>query len=88
VADGVFTAASIVWRFRDGVQAQADGVLLAIVTDILGAVLAVLTIRLIRGLVRLLAPIDLASIRLMRVVKVMNAPEPPMRATRSWGSTR
>jgi Domain of unknown function (DUF4328) len=86
--DGMFALATFLWRMRDGVQAEADGVLLALVTDLLGAVLAVLTVLMIRRLVWLLAPIDLSSVRLMRVVQVKDAPEPELRATRSWGSTR
>jgi hypothetical protein len=88
VADGVLTAIVIIWRVRSGVQAQADGVVMAVFTDLLGGAVAVLTVLVIRRLVRLLAPIDLSSVRLMRVVKVKDAPEPPLRATRSWGSTR
>jgi uncharacterized protein DUF4328 len=88
VIDGVLTAVTFVWRLRDGVQAQADGVVLAAVTDLLGAAIAVLTVLMIRQLVRLLAPIDMSTVRLMRVVKVTDAPEPPLRETRSWGSTR
>ena len=88
VANGVLTAATFLWRLRGGVQAHADGVILSACTDLLGAALAVLTILVIRELVRLLAPIDPASIRLMRVVKVTDAPKPPLRATRSWGSSR
>jgi hypothetical protein len=86
--DGVLTAASFVWRFRDSVQARADGVLLAVLTDLLGATVAVLTVLLVRRFVKLLAPIDTSGMRLMRVVKVSDAPEPPLRATRSWGSPR
>jgi hypothetical protein len=88
IASGVFTAVTFLWRLRSGVQAQADGVALAALTDLLGAAVAVLTLLLIRRLVRLLAPIDTANVRLMRVVKVTDAPEPPLRATRSWGSVR
>jgi hypothetical protein len=88
VADGVFALVTFLWRFRGGVQAQADGVVLAVVTDLLGAALAALTVLLVHRFVRLLAPIDLSAIRLMRVIKVTNAPEPPLRETRSWGSTR
>ncbi|ONI73453.1 hypothetical protein ALI144C_42685 [Actinosynnema sp. ALI-1.44] len=88
IADGVLTAVTIIWRFRGGVQAQADGVVLAILTDLLGAAVAVLTILLIRRLVKLLAPIDAATLRPMRVVRVADAPEPPLRATRAFGSTR
>jgi hypothetical protein len=88
VADGVFALVTFLWRFCGGVQAQADGVVLAVVTDLLGAALAALTVLLVHRFVRLLAPIDLSAIRLMRVIKVTNAPEPPLRETRSWGSTR
>jgi hypothetical protein len=86
--DGVFLAVTLVWRFRDGVQAQADGVVLAAMTDLLGGALAVLTLLMIRRLVRLLAPIDAANVRLMRVVKVTGAPEPPLRSSKAFGSTR
>jgi hypothetical protein len=88
IVDGLLMAVTVIWRFRDGVQAQADGVLLAAVTDLLGAALAVLTLLLIRRFVKLLAPIDTANVRLMRVVKVSDAPEPPLRSTRSFGSAR
>jgi hypothetical protein len=88
VAGGVLTLVTFLWRLRDGVQAQADGVVLAALTDLVGATVAVLTVLLIRQLVRLLAPIETANVRLMRVVKVIDAPEPPLRATRSWGSSR
>lgn len=86
--NGLAMAVTVVWRFRGGVQAQADGVVLSAVTDMLGAAVAVLTVLVIQRLVRLLAPIDLSTIKLMRVVRVKDAPEPPLRATRSWGSSR
>lgn len=88
IADGVLAAATIVWRFRDGVQAQADGIVLATVTNLLGAAVAVLTILLIRQLIRLLAPMDSATLRPMRVVRVTDAPKPELRTTRAFGSTR
>lgn len=88
VVGGLLTLVTFLWRLRDGVQAQADGVLLAAMTDLVGAAVAVLTVLLIRQFVRLLAPIDTANVRLMRVVKVTDAPEPPLRSTRSWGSLR
>lgn len=88
IADALFMGFTFAWRFRDGVQAQADGVVLAAVTDLLGAALAVLTILLIRKLVALLAPIDTVSLRPMRVLKVVDAPAPPLRATRAFGSSR
>lgn len=88
VANGLCMAVAVVWRFRGGVQAQADLVVLSAVTDLVGAAVAVLTVLVIRRLVRLLAPIDPSAVTLMRVVKVTDAPAPPLRATRAWGSTR
>jgi hypothetical protein len=88
IVDGLLMTVTVIWRFRDGVQAQADGVLLAAVTDLLGAALAVLTLLLIRRFVKLLAPINTANVRLMRVVKVSDAPEPALRSTRPFGSVR
>lgn len=88
IVDGVLMAVTFIWRFREGVQAHADGVVLAALTDLLGAALAVLTILLIRRLVKLLAPMDTATLRPMRVVKVTDAPAPPLRSTRAFGSSR
>jgi hypothetical protein len=85
---GLLTAVTVIWRFRSGVQAHADGIVLAALTDLGAAAVAVLTVLMVRRLVRLLAPLDVASIQLMRVVQVRNAPEPPLRATRNWGSVR
>ncbi|MET0238150.1 MAG: DUF4328 domain-containing protein [Kibdelosporangium sp.] len=88
IVDGVLITVTAIWRFRSGVQAQADGVVLAAVTDLVGAALAVLTLLLIRRFVKLLAPIDAANARLMRVISVAGAPAPPLRSSRSFGSVR
>ncbi|MDQ3402235.1 MAG: DUF4328 domain-containing protein [Actinomycetota bacterium] len=88
VGNGVLFAATVLWRFRDTAQAHADGVLLSAATNLAAGVLAVLTVLVIARLSSLLAPTDPAEIRLMRVVRVDGAPEPPLRATRPAGAVR
>lgn len=56
-AAGLLLAAiTMLWRLRDTVQAQADGVLLTAATDVLAAAVAVLTALVVRRLTALLAP--------------------------------
>lgn len=88
VVSGLLFAVTIVWRFRDGVQAQADGVLLHAAADLAAVTVAGLTAAVVRRLSTLLAPIDPASIRFQRVVRVEGAPEPPLRSVRVGGSVR
>jgi hypothetical protein len=52
----VLTAVVLLWSLRTGVQARADGVVLHAVLDLLAAVTAVVTARLVLRLTRLLAP--------------------------------
>ena len=69
----------IVWRFRDGVQALADGVLLVALTDLAAAGLAVMTALLVKRMSGLLAPVAEKRLRLLRVLKVDGAPDPERR---------
>jgi hypothetical protein len=46
----------LLWSLRDGVQARADGVVLHAVLDLLAAVTAGVTARLVLQLTRLLSP--------------------------------
>jgi hypothetical protein len=85
---GLLCAATVLWRLRSGVQAQADGVLWTALTYLVATVVAVLTLRVIRRLTTLLAPIDPAGVRLMHVIKVEGAPDPPLRPGRPSGSAR
>jgi Domain of unknown function (DUF4328) len=55
-ASVVLTAVVLLWSLRDGVQARADGVVLHAVLDLLAAVTAGVTARLVLHLTRLLAP--------------------------------
>lgn len=87
-AAGVVCLITVIWRFRDSVQAQADGVLLSALTDLSGAAVAILTGLMIRRLTALLAPIDASAVRYLRVLRVDGAPAPPLRTTRSAASRR
>ncbi|MEU3763842.1 DUF4328 domain-containing protein [Amycolatopsis keratiniphila] len=69
----------IVWRFRDGVQALADGVVLVALTDLAAAGLAVVTALLVKRMSGLLAPVEEKRLRLLRVLKVDGVPEPERR---------
>jgi hypothetical protein len=55
-ASVVLTAFVLLWSLRDGVQVRADGVLFHAVLDLLAAVTAGVTARLVLRLTRLLAP--------------------------------
>jgi len=79
-ANGVLLVLTIVWRMRDGVQAQADAVLLTAVTDLAGAALATVTALVVRRLTLLIAPMDTSALRPMRVVRVTGAPAPERHA--------
>ncbi|WP_240519360.1 DUF4328 domain-containing protein [Amycolatopsis antarctica] len=74
--NGVLLAVTILWRMRDGVQAEADGVLLTASTDLTAAALAVVTALVVRRLTLLLAPLDASTLRPLRVLKVTGAPRP------------
>jgi uncharacterized protein DUF4328 len=88
VVGGLLFALTIIWRTRDGVQAQADSVLLNALTDLAAATIAVLTALTVRRLSTLLAPLDPKRLRHLRVIRVLNAPDPELRATRAVHSRR
>jgi Domain of unknown function (DUF4328) len=79
VLGGLLFGATVAWRFRNGVQAQADDVVLSALTDLVAAVVAVLTAFTIRRLSALLAPSDPKRLRRLQVVEVNDAPAPPLR---------
>ncbi len=88
VVNGVLVVLTVVWRIRDGVQAQADSVALTACTDLAACALAVLTGLVVRRIMALLAPVAEGSRRRMRVVAVRGAPESPLRPARPAGSPR
>ncbi|SDH44931.1 protein of unknown function [Lentzea fradiae] len=87
-ASAVLFVVQVLWSFRDSTQALADGILLHAFSDFVLAALAIVTALVVRRITTLLLPVDAASVRLMRVVEVKDAPEPPLRAVRSSGSPR
>lgn len=87
VINAVLVVATVVWRTREGVQAQADSVLLTACTDLAAGVLAALTAVVVHRIARLLSP-AVATGRRLRVLTVRGAPEPPLRTTRPAGSRR
>lgn len=81
--NAVFMILVIIWRVRDGVQAQADAVLFNALLDTSATLLAVLTAVMVHRLTSLLAPISLDRVRVRRVVAVKDAPAPALRPIRS-----
>jgi hypothetical protein len=79
VVSGLLFTLTVVWRFRSGVQSQADGVLLSAACDLSAATVAVLTALTVRRLSTLLAPVDPKRLRALRVLRVTDAPEPELR---------
>ncbi|GAB3139188.1 DUF4328 domain-containing protein [Amycolatopsis stemonae] len=84
----ILLGVTIVWRFRDDVQAMADSVVLVALTDLSAALLAVVTALVVRRFSALLAPSDARAVRSMRVLKVAGAPEPELRTARPSGAAR
>jgi hypothetical protein len=76
----VLAAVVLLWSLREGVQARADGVVLHAVLDLLAAVTAGVTARLVLRLTRLLAPVRPRSRELLMRV---NPPPVPTRAARA-----
>ena len=68
VAGGVLTAIALVWSWRTGVQARADGVLLHALLDLLAAVTAGVTAVLVGRLTVLLNPVRAPRRRLLLAV--------------------
>lgn len=85
---GLTVAVVVLWSFRSSTQALADGVLLHAFADLVLAGLAATSALVVRRITTLLLPVDAASVRLMRVVEVKDAPEPPLRSVRASGSPR
>lgn len=88
VANGILLILTVIWRMRDGVQAQADGVLLNAATNLGAAALAVLTGLFVYRMTTLLAPVVPRRLRRLRVLAVRGAPAPALRAERPVGARR
>lgn len=88
VVNEVMMALVLFWRAKDGVQAEADAVLLGAVLDVSAAVLAALTAVLVYRLSRLISPLSPRRLRLRRVLSVNDAPAPRLRHERPPGASR
>ncbi|WP_245848006.1 DUF4328 domain-containing protein [Lentzea kentuckyensis] len=89
IASGLMFWVIVLWQnLTESTQALADSVLLHTVDDLLLAAVAVTTALVVRRITTLLLPVDAASVRLMRVLEVKDAPKPPLRSFRASGSPR
>lgn len=88
VASGSLALITLLWRMREGVQAMADGVVLAALTDLAAAAFALYTASLLRRFTALLVPVSPQQARTLRVLAIRDAPAPPLRAERPAGSVR
>ncbi|NIH77520.1 DUF4328 domain-containing protein [Amycolatopsis viridis] len=88
IANEVLMLLVIGWRFKDGVQAMADSVLLAGLLNVSAAGLAALTAVLVYRLTTLLAPARTDRLRRWQVRSVKGAPAPPLRPVRPAGAAR
>ncbi|MGI5503731.1 DUF4328 domain-containing protein [Lentzea sp. CA-135723] len=88
VASGLLFLLMLFWRTLDSTQARADGILLWAFADLVLVGTTVTSLLVVRRITTLLLPVDAASVRLMRVVEVKDAPAPPLRAVRASGSPR
>ncbi|SNR28412.1 protein of unknown function [Haloechinothrix alba] len=82
-ANGVLVTVTLLWRTRDGIQVQADSVLLTAITDLAALLLAALTVLLVRRVMSLLAPMAAARLRGSWVAAVRDAPPPELRPRRT-----
>lgn len=88
VLNAVLVAVTLWRRLGEGVQAQADAVLLTGLTHFVAALLAVLTALVVRRIGLLLAPAEPGRLRKLRVIAVRGGDEPPLRAVRPAGARR
>ncbi|MDQ0378058.1 DUF4328 domain-containing protein [Amycolatopsis thermophila] len=88
VVNGVLMVLVIAWRFKDGVQAMADAVLLTGLLNTSAAVLAGLSAVLVYRFTTLLAPVRPGRLRPLQVRSVKGAPAPELRHARPAGAAR
>ncbi|HWC79893.1 MAG TPA: DUF4328 domain-containing protein [Pseudonocardiaceae bacterium] len=78
-ANEIVAVVTVLWRLRSGVQAQADGVLWHLATDLLAVGVGWLTLRLVDRITGLLASSGVPNLARLRVIGVTGAPEPTAR---------
>jgi hypothetical protein len=70
----LFAGLTLLWSLRQGVQAQADAVLLHMITDLLAGAVAIGTVVVVRRLTALLSPPKLGRRSRMLPVRVAGGP--------------
>jgi Domain of unknown function (DUF4328) len=84
----LFVIVMLVDLFGTSVQTMANGVELHAFADVVAAFVAGAGAVVVTRITLLLEPVDPNTVHRMLVVKVVDAPEPPLRATRPAGSVR
>jgi hypothetical protein len=87
-ASVLLVLAGVVASFFTSTQALANGIVLHALSDLVAAATAVATLLVVRRITTLILPVDTAALRFLRVLRVDDAPEPPLRATRTFPSRR
>jgi hypothetical protein len=88
VGELLFAVVWLVNLFGTSVQSLADGVELHLLADLVAAFVAATGALFVSRITQLLEPVDPATVHRLRVVKVTDAPEPPLRTFRPAGSPR
>ena len=88
VGELLFAVIWLLMFFGTSVQALANGVELHLLADLVAAFVAGAGAVFVGRVTQLLEPVDLSTVHRLRVIKVADAPEPPLRATRPAGSPR
>ena len=76
------------WFQKDLVMRYANGVELHLLADLVAGFVTATGALFVSRITQLLEPIDPATVHRLRVLKVTDAPEPPLRTFRPAGSPR
>jgi hypothetical protein len=84
----LFVIVLLVTLFGASVQTLANGVELHLLADLVAAFVAATGALFVTRITQLLEPVDLSTVHRLRVLKVTDAPEPPLRVSRPVGAPR
>ncbi|WP_199440677.1 DUF4328 domain-containing protein [Umezawaea beigongshangensis] len=87
-ASALLVLANVVASFFTSTQALANGIVLHALSDLVAAATAVAALLVVRRITTLILPVDTAALRFLRVLRVDDAPAPPLRASRTVPSPR
>jgi hypothetical protein len=88
VGELLFAIVWLVTLFGASVQSLANGVELHLLADLVAGFVAATGALFVGRVTQLLEPIDPATVHRLRLVKVTDAPEPPLRTFRAAGTPR